>query len=100
MEVENILVVLAGVLLSLGFGYVPRAKEKYEALVPQHKALVMLGLTALAAGLVAAGSCWLDYAWITCDEGGWKQLLELFGLAILANQTTYQVGVRPWHKKA
>ena len=60
----------------------------------------MLALTALAAGAVAGGSCWLKYTWITCDEAGWKHLLELFAYAILANQTTYQVGVRPWHKAA
>lgn len=99
METGNILVIGAGILLSVVFGYVPKAATWFEALGPQHKALFMVALTAAAAGIVAAGSCWLNYAWITCDEAGWKHLLELFAYAILANQTTYQVAVR-WHTAA
>ena len=95
METGNILVIAAGILLSVVFGYVPNAREWFEALIPARKAQFMVALNLAAAGIVAAGSCWLGYGWITCDANGWKTLLELFAYAILANQTTYQVAVRP-----
>ena len=92
---ENILVAGAGIGLSLLFGFVGGFKEWFEAQPGVRKAQVMLGLTLLAAAVVAAASCWLDYTWMTCDEGGFKKLVELFAWAILGNQTAYQTLVKP-----
>ena len=92
---ENLLVIGAGIGLSLLFGYVGGFKTWFEAQDSTRKAQVMLALTAAAAGVVTAGACWLDYAWLTCDEAGWKKLLELFFQAILANQTAYLTLVKP-----
>ena len=49
METGNILVMGAGILLSVVFGYVPKAATWFEALGPQHKALFMVAMTAAAA---------------------------------------------------
>lgn len=96
----NLLVVVAGIILSLLFGYVGGFKAWYEALDGVRKAQVMLGLNLLAAGVIAGGSCWLGYDWMTCDEGGWRELARLFFLAMTANQVTYQTLVRPRHTAA
>lgn len=86
---ENILVGGAGVALSLLFAYVGGFREWYEAQAPVRKGQVMLGLTLLVAAAVAVGSCYLNYTWMTCDEGGFKELARLFAWAIGANQVTY-----------
>ncbi len=38
---------------------------------------------------------WLHYAWMTCDEGGFKELLRLFFLALTGNQLAYLTLVKP-----
>ncbi len=91
----NFLVTLAGVLLSILFGYVGGFKTWYEAQDSTRKAQIMLCLTALAALIVAGGSCWLKYPWITCDESGLKELLRLFFLSLTANQVAYLTLVKP-----
>jgi hypothetical protein len=94
----NLLVSIAGVLLSLGFGYIPGLKEKFGALDGTRKALVMAGLLLAAAVGVFALSCWGPFDWATCDEAGAWTLVELFVAALVANQATYQIAVKPRQK--
>ena len=93
---SNILVAGVGIVLSLAFGYVPGLRSWYETQDGERKALVMLAALLATAAIVAGGSCWLDYGWVTCDQAGWKMLLELFVAALIGNQAAYTVGVRPF----
>lgn len=93
---DNMLMYGAGILLAILFGYTPGLKTWYDAQAGERKALVMGGALLATAGIVAAGSCWLGYGWITCDEAGGKLLAELFVNALIANQTTYTLAVRPF----
>ena len=97
---QNILVAGVGILLALAFAYVPGLKKWYDAQESERKALVMLGALLVTAGIVAGGSCWLGYGWVTCDEAGGKVLLELFIAALIGNQAAYTVGVRPFKSEA
>jgi hypothetical protein len=88
---NNLLTMGAGMLLSLAFGYLPGLRGWYERQDSQRKALVMLAALAATVVVILVGSCYLRYAWITCDEAGWKLLASMFLYALLANQGTYQI---------
>ena len=93
---DNIIASLAGSLLALLFGYAPGLRAWYEALEPTRKALVMLGLLAVASLLLYLAACYTPWpVGVTCDEPGAWQLAQLFIAALVANQATYLVGVRP-----
>ena len=92
---NNLLVMIAGVVLSLAFGYVPGLREWYAALDGVRKAQVMAGVLLVAAGGVFAAACYSPWQFATCDEAGFWQLVELFIAALIANQATYQIAVRP-----
>lgn len=96
---DNLLVGIAGVLLSLAFAYIPGLKDKYAQLSSQHKALVMLALVVGAALIVYAASC-ADAPWspVECGEKGIWTLIELVLAALVGNQATYLVGVDPFRK--
>ena len=93
---ENTVGMLAGTLLALLFGYAPGLRTWYEALEPTRKALVMAGLlVASSAGLYGA-ACWTPWpVGVTCDDAGFWQLAQLFMAALVANQATYLIGVKP-----
>jgi hypothetical protein len=88
---------LAGVVLALLFGYAPGLRGWFEALEPTRKALAMLALLAVAAGVLYGAACWtpFDAAGVTCDEPGVWLVVRLFLAAMVANQATYQIGVKP-----
>ena len=94
---DNVIASLAGALLALLFGYAPGVRPWYEALEPTRKALVMLVLLAVAAGVLYGAACYtpLGAAGITCDEAGLWTVVRLFLAALVANQATYQIGVKP-----
>lgn len=86
---------LAGILLSLVFSYMPGAKDWFETLSGTAKRLVMLGLLAVASiGIVAAacagfgGDLGLS---VTCDRAGIVAVVWAFVLAMVANQSTYML---------
>lgn len=94
----NLLVGIAGVLLSLGFGYIPNLKEWYEAKDGVRKAQIMgFLLLASAVGVFLAG-CYSPWQAVTCDEAGFWGLVELFVNAVIANQATFLIAIEP--KKA
>lgn len=94
---DNSVASLAGVVLALLFGYAPGLRTWYEALEPTRKALAMLVLLAAAAGLLYGAACWtpFDAGGVTCDEPGVWLVVRLFLAAMVANQATYLVAVRP-----
>jgi len=86
---------IAGAALSLAFSYIPGLHERFAALDPTHKRLVMLALLVLSAGAVYGLSClgW-GLAWgvvLTCDRSGLAGLLEQLLLAVIANQGVYAI---------
>lgn len=92
---SNVLVMVAGAVLSLAFGYIPGLRPWFEALDAVRKAQVMGVLLILAALGVFLAACYTPWQWATCSgEGAW-QLVELLFYALVANQATYQLAVRP-----
>lgn len=91
----NLVASVAGVLLSLGFGYAPGLKDWFEALPGTRKALVMAAFLLVAAVGLFLLSCYGPYDYATCDEAGMWALAELFIAALIANQATYQIAVKP-----
>jgi hypothetical protein len=93
---ENTVGMLAGALLALLFGYAPGVRQWYEALEPTRKALVMAGALLVAALLLYGAACYTPWqVGVTCDEAGFWQLAQLFIAALVANQATYLIGVKP-----
>ena len=97
MSESNVVVLVAGALLALLFGYAPGLRPWYEALEPTRKALVMLLLLAVAAGVLYGAACWtpLDTGGVTCDDAGLWLVVRLFMAAMVANQATYLIAVKP-----
>lgn len=92
---DNLLVGIAGILLSLGFGYIPGLSDWYAALDGVRKAQVMAALLLVAAVGVFLAGCYSPWQAVTCNEAGMWGLVELLITALVANQATYQIGVRP-----
>ncbi len=86
---------IAGILLSLLFSYVPGASDWYGALDGVHKRLVMLGLLFIATAGAFALSCAGIYDFATCDQAGAVQAFEAFIAAVIANQATYLISPKP-----
>ena len=84
---------IAAVVLSLIFSYVPGSESKWAQLEGVYKRLWMLaGLLAITLAVFAlacsgfAGQFGLE---ATCDQAGLIELVKVFGLAAMANQTAY-----------
>jgi hypothetical protein len=106
----------AGALLSLLFSYLPGLSAWYDRLGERpdpgnrggmtadggtHKRLVMLALLGLSAGLCYGVACagWGDLlqalgAQVRCDRAGLLELLQALVVAIMANQSVYQISPR------
>jgi len=83
----------AGVILSLACSYIPGVRERFEALDPTRKRLVMLGLLALAAtGAFLLAN--LDGGSVPALQAGlvW---MRAFVLAMIANQAAFTISPRP-----
>lgn len=92
---SNLVAGVAGVVLSVVFGYVPGARKWFEALDSVRKAQVMGGSLVLAALIIYGGACYTPWQAVECAEAGFWKLVELLGLALLANQATYSLLVKP-----
>lgn len=92
---DNLLVLVSGVLLSLAFGYVPGLRDWYGALDSVRKAQIMALLLLVAAVGVFVAGCYSPWQAVTCDETGFWALVELFVLALIANQATFLIAVSP-----
>jgi hypothetical protein len=84
----------AGVLLSLGFSYLPGLNEKFAGLSPTRKRLVMLALLVLVTGGVFGLSCLKTPFSGPCDQESAWTLLRALILAVIANQSTYALSPR------
>ena len=93
---DNLLVSIAGVLLSLGFAYGPGLKDKYNALDGVRKAQIMFVLLVVSAVGVFLAACYSPWKAVECNEAGAWGLVELLVWAIIANQGTFMIAVEPF----
>lgn len=92
----NTLASIAGVILSLVFAYVPGVKEWYGKLDATQKAGTMaILLIAVALGVFAASCGQVVSVGITCDKQGAVGLVQILVAALIANQSTFLIAVRP-----
>jgi O-phosphoseryl-tRNA(Cys) synthetase len=94
MSAESIAVV-AGIVLSLVFSYVPKLKDWYDGLEGNKRRLLMLGLltgVALGAfGLACADLVAQVGIGVLCTKAGAFELLRSLVYAIIANQSTFMI---------
>lgn len=90
----------AGVLLSLLLAYIPGVASWYDGKDASTKAGIMAGLLAVVAfgiyGLACLG--WVVDLGVACTQMGAIELVKLFISALIANQATFMLGVRPFKK--
>jgi hypothetical protein len=90
------LAAVAGVVLSLAFSYIPGLRVAFAGLMPEVKRLVMLGLLAAVAIVIMLLSCsGVVSSGLSCDRAGIVQIIWIFILAMIANQTAYQISPQP-----
>ncbi len=95
---SDLLVSVAGVVLSLLFSYLPGLSAWYGELSGDRKRLIMLGMLALVAGGMYALDCGgllvkiaPDVAGMCSSADGWVQVVRAFVVAMIANQSAYAI---------
>ena len=88
----EMLTAVAGVLLSLGFNYIPKLNENFAALEKEVKRLIMAGLLLLVTLGVFGGQYFgLWDAGFVMDKAGIMQLVWSFVFAVIANQSVFSI---------
>ena len=85
------LAVLAGIILSLLFSYIPGLSDWFGKLEGIQKRLVMLALLLVVAAGAFGLSCAQVITEVTCDQAGAMGLVQAFIAAVIANQATYLI---------
>lgn len=88
--------VIAGIVLSLAFSYIPKANTWFAGLESTYKRLIMLGLLVLVTAVIYGFACleWFGVA-ATCDAAGAEALVKALIAAIIANQAAYLISPEP-----
>lgn len=91
----EILVGIAGVVLSVLFEYFPGLAGWYDKLKDNLQRSIMLGMLVIVAGVVFGLNCagWFEgkIPVIVCSESGVEELIWLLIVALGANQTTHRI---------
>jgi hypothetical protein len=89
---------IAGAILSLCFSYIPGLSERFDALIPTQKRLIMLGMLILVAMAVYGLAC---FGWgqdwgifLTCNRAELSELIKQLIIAVVANQGIYAISPR------
>lgn len=90
-EIRQLLATFAGILLSLGFSYIPGLRNRYQPLSSTWKSLIMLFLIAVSAVGVYGVSCLRWWVFVPCTQKSILDLVEAFIMCAIANQTTYRL---------
>jgi hypothetical protein len=87
------LALIAGVILSLIFSYVPGLSVRFDALKREYKRLAMLVLLAMISAVLYGGICAGVFVaeGVVCGSGGLLIVVKLFVQAAVANQTAYSL---------
>jgi len=97
MDLQTIILGIAGAVLSIAFSYIPELKAWFEA--QKHQGLVMLGLVTLVGGVYFGLGCTslaaqLQIA-IACSLNGGLDLVRVVVTIAIGNQLTYLFSPRP-----
>lgn len=89
---SELIVSIAGIVLSLLFSYIPGLRTWFAALVTETKQLIMLGLLVLVTGAIYALGCYgvLDTG-IECGKAGVIALVQMLILGVVSNQAAYLI---------
>ena len=87
----EVIAMLAGALLSLAFSYIPGLSDKFGAMLPEYKRLIMAGLMVLVGAGAFGLSCAGILDGLTCDQPGVIRLVWVIILAITANQSMWLI---------
>lgn len=90
------LAAIAGVILSLALAYLPKVKDWYDAKDGATKAQIMGALLVVSALGVFGLSCANLYPLVACTVQGAKDLLSILIVALMANQASFLMLVRPF----
>ena len=82
---------LAGLVLSLGFSYLPGLREWFKVQTAEWKRLIVASFLLGTAGIVFGLGCADIGTWVTCDQGGLIELGTVLFYALVANQTTFLI---------
>jgi hypothetical protein len=85
------LAMVAGVILSLVFSYVPGVSDWYAKRTATEKSLIMAGLLALVAAGALGLSCARVIDAVVCTRDGAMGLVYAFIAALIANQATFVI---------
>ena len=89
---SELIVSIAGVVLSLLFSYITGLRTWFAALVAETKQLIMLGLLILVTGAIYAIGCYgiLDTG-IECGKAGIIALVQMLIVGLVSNQAAYLI---------
>lgn len=88
---------IVGIALALLFAYVPGVEDWFNALTGKQKAGAMgLALVAVSVFIFAVGCAGALPISITCTQQGVIELLQILIAALIANQATYVLAVKPF----
>ena len=85
------LAMIAGVVLSLLFSYVPGLRAWFDQFVPEAKRLIMLVLLGLTTGAAFGLACAGIITGLACTRAGVVDVVWAFILAAIANQSAYSI---------
>jgi uncharacterized membrane protein len=94
------LALIVGAILSLAFAYIPGLRTKYEALSSEMKAAIMAGIMLIVTITIYAMACAsvlnLFGVEVACTKEGAAELLKILISALMANQASYLLLVKPY----
>ena len=92
---------LAGVALALVFAYLPGVKQWFDGKSAEWKALT-IGIAIVAVGVAAflLNCVQVVTLQMACTREGVGDLLTTIIAALVASQSTYLIGVKPFQTKA
>lgn len=89
---SEMIVAIAGVVLSLLFSYIPGLRVWFAGLVSETKQLIMLGILVLVSGGIFALGCFdILQTGIACNKDGVISLVFMLISGVVANQATYLI---------
>lgn len=91
MSAQELILAGVGMIISLGFSYIPPLSKWFYGLDTKYRGLVMVGFALLSAVVVFGVSCTGLFQWIACSKEGAMDLLKAFLAVIIGNQLTYLV---------
>ena len=100
MTSQDLILAGLGILLSVGFTFVPALATWYYGIDTKLRGLVMVGFSVAIVGIIFGLSCSGMFGWVACTKAG---IVDLFkGLLILlgTNQITYNMTPTSAYKTA